>query len=135
MLRERIDLIFTPKVEEDPVNSCPGELFSKWILALRLNRLNSRADPCGVSHVPSSVEVALTLSQASVAYPRKRIGAGLVAVDDRQRILLVEPTYKEHWEIPGGLVEAGESPRNALGREVIEEFGFDVGIGRLLVID
>ncbi len=66
------------------------------------------------------------------ALPRKRMGVGLVAVDDQKRILMVEPTYKLHWEVPGGLVESGESPRDAACRE---ELGFDVAVGRLLVID
>ena len=50
-------------------------------------------------------------------------------------MLLVKPTYKDAWEIPGGLVEAGESPRAAAARELREELGLDVEIGRLLVVD
>ena len=69
------------------------------------------------------------------AMPRKRIGAGIVAVDDSLRVLLVEPTYKTNWEVPGGLVELGEPPRAAVARECREELGFDVTIGRLLVMD
>lgn len=38
-------------------------------------------------------------------------------------ILLVKPVYKDGWEIPGGLVEAGESPREAVVRECEEEIG------------
>jgi 8-oxo-dGTP diphosphatase len=67
--------------------------------------------------------------------PRKRVGAGVVVVDDAGRVLLVEPTYKPGWEVPGGMVEAGESPRSAAGREVLEELGVEVSVGRLLVID
>ncbi|MEN3611482.1 NUDIX hydrolase [Plantactinospora sp. ZYX-F-223] len=46
-----------------------------------------------------------------------------------------EPTYKEHWKIPGGCVEAGESPYTAARREVAEELGLVVMPGRLLVVD
>jgi len=67
--------------------------------------------------------------------PRKRMGAGIVAVDDHMRVLLVEPTYKSYWEVPGGMVELGEPPRIAAARECREELGFDVEIGRLLVMD
>jgi 8-oxo-dGTP diphosphatase len=67
--------------------------------------------------------------------PRKRVGAGLVAVDDAGRVLLVEPTYKPDWEVPGGIVETGEAPRAAARREALEELGIDVAVGRLLVID
>lgn len=37
--------------------------------------------------------------------------------------------------MPAGLVESGESPRDAACREAREELGFDVAVGRLLVID
>nr|BFE76200.1 hypothetical protein GCM10020092_095010 [Actinoplanes digitatis] len=38
--------------------------------------------------------------------PRKRMAAGVLLSDGRDRVLLVEPTYKPYWEIPGGTVEA-----------------------------
>ena len=75
------------------------------------------------------------LSAGFLSLPRKRIGAGLVIVDDQRRILMVQPTYKSDWEIPGGLVESGESPRAAVKREAREELGLDLVIGSLLVID
>ena len=67
--------------------------------------------------------------------PKKRVGAGVAIVDENLRILLVEPTYKDNWEVPGGLVEVDESPRQGVRRECLEELGLDVEIGRLLVID
>ncbi|CAN5733096.1 hypothetical protein BH20ACT1_BH20ACT1_01710 [soil metagenome] len=33
---------------------------------------------------------------------------------------MVEPAYKDTWEIPGGQIESGESPREACEREVDE---------------
>jgi 8-oxo-dGTP pyrophosphatase MutT (NUDIX family) len=67
--------------------------------------------------------------------PRKRIGAGALFVDESDRVLLVEPTYKDYWELPGGAVEADESPYAAVVREVGEELGLAVSPGRLLVVD
>lgn len=69
------------------------------------------------------------------ALPRKRVAAGVVVLDGDGRVLLVEPTYKPGWEVPGGLVEAGESPRAGAARECREELGIDVRVGRLLVTD
>ena len=67
--------------------------------------------------------------------PRKRMGAAALLTDDRGRVLLVEPTYKDYWEIPGGVVEAGESPLTAVTRELAEELGLSLRPGRLLVVD
>ena len=67
--------------------------------------------------------------------PAKRVGAGLVSRDEEGRVLLVQPTYKPSWEIPGGNVEAGESPAAAAGREIVEELGIEIEVGRLLVVD
>lgn len=55
--------------------------------------------------------------------PRKRMAAGALFLDATGRVLLVEPTYKDRWEIPGGMVEADESPYEAARREVKEELG------------
>jgi 8-oxo-dGTP pyrophosphatase MutT (NUDIX family) len=63
------------------------------------------------------------------------MGAGVLIRDERGRVLLVEPTYKAYWEIPGGAVEADESPRTACVREVEEELGLRLEIGRLLCIE
>lgn len=67
--------------------------------------------------------------------PTKRMGAGLLIRDDVGRPMLVEPSYKPDWEIPGGAVEADESPRECVVREVHEELEIVVDPGRLLVID
>ena len=66
---------------------------------------------------------------------RKRMAAGILFQDSRGRVLLVEPSYKPNWEIPGGVVEADESPWAAATRELSEELGWDRPLGRLLVVD
>jgi 8-oxo-dGTP diphosphatase len=69
------------------------------------------------------------------ALPRKRMAAGVLLTDVQDRSLLVEPTYKDYWDIPGGIVEADESPYVAAKREVNEELGLVVEPGRLLAVD
>lgn len=64
----------------------------------------------------------------------KRMGSGALILKDG-KALLVEPTYKDSYEIPGGIVEHDESPRDALIREIKEELGIDAEPGRLLVIE
>ncbi|MFF8491557.1 NUDIX domain-containing protein [Streptomyces albidoflavus] len=71
--------------------------------------------------------------EAKMAHPR--MAAGALFFDDADRILLVEPSYKDYRDIPGGYVEAGESPLQACAREVEEELGIRPAIGRLLVVD
>jgi 8-oxo-dGTP pyrophosphatase MutT (NUDIX family) len=66
---------------------------------------------------------------------RAYVAAGVLFCDDADRILLVQPTYKDHWDIPGGYVETGETPAQAAAREVREELGIAVGVGPLLVAD
>ncbi|MCC8244640.1 NUDIX hydrolase [Saccharothrix luteola] len=61
--------------------------------------------------------------------------SGALFLDELGRVLVVEPTYKDHWEIPGGVVEPGETPREACAREVLEELGLAVEPGPLLVVD
>lgn len=64
-----------------------------------------------------------------------RVAAGALFVDDRDRVLMLHPTYKPEWEIPGGYIEAGESPVEACQREVYEEIGLQPEIRSLLVVD
>jgi ADP-ribose pyrophosphatase YjhB (NUDIX family) len=63
------------------------------------------------------------------------MGSGALFRDGSGRVLLVKPTYKEVWEIPGGVIEPGEAPRVCCRRELHEELGLELEIGRLLVID
>ena len=57
-------------------------------------------------------------------FPRKRCSAGAILRDPDGHLLIVKPSYREGWLLPGGVVEALESPVDALCREVREETGF-----------
>ncbi|WP_410875178.1 NUDIX domain-containing protein [Nocardia sp. A7] len=71
-------------------------------------------------------------SRPPMATPR--IAAGVVVLSG-ESILMVRPTYKEYWDIPGGYVEPGESPKNACAREVQEEIGLSVDELLLAAVD
>ena len=64
------------------------------------------------------------------------VSAGALIFDRAGRLLILKPTYKSGWTIPGGVMEAdGESPWEACRREVREETGIDVARGRLAAVD
>lgn len=64
-----------------------------------------------------------------------RAASGALYFDSAGRVMLVNPTYKPLWDIPGGYVKPGESPEAALRREVREELGTDLPTGALLAVD
>ena len=75
------------------------------------------------------------MSSESDSFATPRVAAGVIFRDAEDRVLLVKPTYKDGWEIPGGYVEHGESPLAAAIREVREELGASLEVGELLVLD
>jgi 8-oxo-dGTP pyrophosphatase MutT (NUDIX family) len=70
------------------------------------------------------------------ALPAIPVSAGALLFDKAGRLLILKPTYKSGWTIPGGVMEAdGETPWDACRREVAEECGIDVQHGRLACMD
>ena len=68
--------------------------------------------------------------------PRIPVSAGALIFDRAGGLLILKPTYKSGWTIPGGVMEAdGESPWEACQREVREETGIEVSRGRLAAMD
>jgi ADP-ribose pyrophosphatase YjhB (NUDIX family) len=64
------------------------------------------------------------------------VSAGALIFDEAGRVLILKPTYKSGWTIPGGVMEAdGETPWEACRREVREECGIEVRRGRLACMD
>jgi len=60
--------------------------------------------------------------------------AGLIR-DDDGRVLVVKPNYRDHWTLPGGVCEFGEAPHAGCAREVEEEIGLRLPVGRMLAVD
>ncbi|MCU7826596.1 NUDIX domain-containing protein [Kitasatospora sp. DSM 101779] len=67
--------------------------------------------------------------------PAPMAAATALVTDTAGRVLVLHPGYKDHLELPGGMVEAHEAPGPAAARELMEELALDVPVGRLLVVD
>lgn len=67
--------------------------------------------------------------------PSKPVAAGALLRDTESRLLFLTPTYKPYLEIPGGIVDAGESPQQACQREIREEVGLSIADLNLLLVD
>lgn len=67
--------------------------------------------------------------------PRTRGAASALLRDEAGRVLLVKPTYRPGWGLPGGVIEMGESPREACLRECSEELGFTPQLSGLVCVD
>jgi ADP-ribose pyrophosphatase YjhB (NUDIX family) len=63
----------------------------------------------------------------------KTVVAAFVFIQKFETILLVKQGYGEqYWSLPGGVMEAGESIDQAAIREVKEETGLDIRLGKLI---
>ncbi|MQY14229.1 hypothetical protein SRB5_43910 [Streptomyces sp. RB5] len=75
------------------------------------------------------------LAEGNAKQARKRVAADLLLRDSAGRVLLVRPTYKPGWDLPGGMAEDNEPPEGAVVRELAEELGLAVALHGLLVVD
>ncbi|WP_245811707.1 NUDIX domain-containing protein [Paraburkholderia megapolitana] len=88
---------------------------------------------------PSYGDTALS-NESYMSWLRKRVGrdrvlspsVAAVIHDHTGRLLLQEKSSGEAWSLPAGGVELGESPQEAIIREVMEETGYAVEIHRIL---
>jgi ADP-ribose pyrophosphatase YjhB (NUDIX family) len=74
------------------------------------------------------------LAKGNAKQARKRVSADAIVRDSSGRILLVDPTYKPDWDLPGGMAEANEPPADAVRRELREELGLGIQVGALLSV-
>ena len=90
----------------------------------------------GAGTRPAGVVVRRLMEQAPYEVPRIPASAGALVFDAAGRLLILRPTYKAGWTIPGGQMEAdGETPWEACRREAREEIGVEIDTGRLACVD
>lgn len=74
----------------------------------------------------------LPFDEYVASLPRKHMSAGVLLRREDDRILLVEPSYRPNWDIPGGVVYPDEASWRTAVRE---ELGIERSLGLPLVID
>ena len=67
--------------------------------------------------------------------PTKRVIAQGVLRSPSGAVLLCELTYKKDWDLPGGVVDPGESPATCVVREIDEELGLEVSVRDLVAVN
>lgn len=87
--------------------------------------------PCHATRRPEAPDFGTVTVSAS----GKKISVGALVLDQQDRLLLVNPSYKERWDLPGGILERHEDPVSGLVREVREELGVDCRVGELRAVD
>jgi 8-oxo-dGTP diphosphatase len=63
--------------------------------------------------------------------PRHSVSAGGAVIREDGRMLAIKRADNGDWELPGGIVELDEDPRDTVRREVLEETGVTVETGQL----
>lgn len=66
--------------------------------------------------------------------PKHLSSAGILLENEAGELLVVKANYKEYWTVPGGIIEAHETPRQAAVRETAEEVGLQLSIDSLTFV-
>jgi 8-oxo-dGTP diphosphatase len=65
-------------------------------------------------------------SVVNAAHSEPALPLSLVVLTYQEKILMILNRWRLEWELPGGMIEAGETPRQAAFRELLEETGVTV---------
>lgn len=103
---------------------------------LAVQRLEKHVDAAGVERFLAVGRSPVSGQERSARFiaslPFKLVTAAVVCRDAHDRLLCVFDSFRRHWTVPGGVVDAGEDPRAGAVREAVEEGGVRVEAGPLL---
>jgi 8-oxo-dGTP pyrophosphatase MutT (NUDIX family) len=103
--------------------------------ALRDGRRGDSVLLARLAHDPPPISREGFVHVLNAALPRKRVITQGLIRNECGEYLLCELTYKPEWDLPGGVVEPGESPAAGLRREIREELGVDLSPTGLTAIN
>ena len=66
---------------------------------------------------------------------KRHSASGAFIFNEKNQLLILKPSYKEGWNLPGGVTDKFESPYQTVIRECKEETNLDIQIKELVLID
>jgi ADP-ribose pyrophosphatase YjhB (NUDIX family) len=99
----------------------------------RYTRLSAIAAELMAGDDPFEIERLSALFGGEAGHATPKIDTRAAIFRDNT-VLLVQGTDDSEWSLPGGWADPGESPSEAIAREVHEEAGYNVTVDRLLAL-
>ena len=102
------------------------------------NRPGERRDQVQLARVATDPEPTSRdgfIGVLNAGLPTKRVIAQGLIRNNANEILLCELTYKQEWDLPGGVVDPHESPAHAVIREIREEMQVEVSPQTLVAVN
>ena len=66
---------------------------------------------------------------------KRHTASGAFIFNEKNQLLILKPSYKDGWNLPGGVTDEFESPYKTIIRECKEETNLDIQIQQLVLID
>ena len=66
---------------------------------------------------------------------KRHTASGAFIFNEKNQLLILKPSYKDGWNLPGGVTDEFESPYQTIVRECKEETNLDIQIQQLVLVD